>query len=134
LQCLHEDYEDFVCTSFHNEIFWYSDCTHIPVVGQMALSPSISSFACKFCHSPPLCVPNYLGWIYYVVHRLPSISRVTIHFEVHKHLIANGKCRGSMDEIKRLIVKEVNCMPNAKIYLISLGASKTFLATYLLDG
>jgi hypothetical protein len=38
-----------------------------------------------------------------------------------------------MDETKRLIVKEVNCTPNAKILTITLSVSKTFLAKYLLD-
>jgi hypothetical protein len=38
-----------------------------------------------------------------------------------------------MNEIKRLIVKEVDCMFDAKISLILLGANKTFLATHLLD-
>jgi len=67
------------------------------------------------------------------VHRLPLISRTTIHFKVHKHLVANGKCKESMDEIKRLIIKEVDCTPDAKTSMISLGVNKTFLATHLLN-
>ncbi len=67
------------------------------------------------------------------MHRLPLISRATIHFEVHKHPIVTSKCKESMDEIKRLIVKEVDYTLDAKISLISLGASKTFLATHLFD-
>jgi hypothetical protein len=39
----------------------------------------------------------------------------------------------SMDEIRRLIVKEVDHTPNARIFMISLGANKTFLTTHLLD-
>ncbi len=64
------------------------------------------------------------------MHRLPTITRATIHFEVHKHPMADGKCREFMDEIKRLIIEEVDHTPNAKILL---GAGKTFLATHLLD-
>ncbi len=67
------------------------------------------------------------------MHRLPSISRTTIHFRVHKHLVANGKCKESMDEIKRLIIKEVDCTLDAKISMISLGVNKTFLAMHLLN-
>ncbi len=67
------------------------------------------------------------------MHRLPLISRTTIHFKVHKHLVANGKCKESMDEIKRLIIKEVDCTPDAKTSMISLGVNKTFLATHLLN-
>ncbi len=67
------------------------------------------------------------------MHRLPSIFRTTIHFKVHEHFVANGKCKESMNEIKRLIVKEVDCMFDVKISLILLGANKIFLATHLLD-
>jgi hypothetical protein len=56
-----------------------------------------------------------------------------IHFGVHKHPMANGKCKESVDKTRRLIAKEVNRTPNAKIFAILLGASKTFLATHLLD-
>jgi hypothetical protein len=38
-----------------------------------------------------------------------------------------------MDEIRRLIVKEVNHTPNVKISMILLGVNKTFLAMHLLD-
>jgi hypothetical protein len=47
--------------------------------------------------------------------------------------MADGKCKESMDETKRLIVEEVNHMFDAKIYVISLGATKTFLPMHLLD-
>jgi len=46
--------------------------------------------------------------------------------------IANGKCQESVEAIKRLIIKEVDCMPYAKISSISLSVSKTFLVSYLL--
>jgi hypothetical protein len=131
LQCLHDDFENFVRTNFCNEIFWCSECTHILVIGQMSLCPSTFSFACKFCHFPPLCVVDRPRQIYYIVHRLPTIIIATIHFRVHKHLVANGKCRESMDKTKRLIAKEINCMPNAKIFIILFGANKTLLATHI---
>jgi hypothetical protein len=38
-----------------------------------------------------------------------------------------------MDEIKRLIIKEVDCTLDAKISMISLGVNKTFLAMHLLN-
>jgi hypothetical protein len=38
-----------------------------------------------------------------------------------------------MDKTVRLIVEEVECTPNVKIYVISLGANKAFLATHLFD-
>jgi hypothetical protein len=45
----------------------------------------------------------------------------------------NGKSRESMDEIRRLIVKEVDHTVNAKISVILLGANETFLVMHLLD-
>ncbi len=39
----------------------------------------------------------------------------------------------SLDEIKRLIIKEVDCTLDAKISMILLGVNKTFLATHLLN-
>ncbi len=38
-----------------------------------------------------------------------------------------------MDETKRLIIKEVNHTPNAKISTISPSVSNTFLVTHLFD-
>ncbi len=99
----------------------------------MALFPSVFSFACKFCHSLPLCVADCLGQIIYIMHRLPLITRVAIHLGVHKHHVADGKCRESMNEIIRLIIEEVDRTPDVKISVISLGASKTFLTMHLLD-
>ncbi len=67
------------------------------------------------------------------MHRLPSISRAVFHFGVHKYLVLNCKSKESMDEIRRLIVKEVDHTLNAKISVILLDANKTFLAIHLLD-
>jgi len=61
------------------------------------------------------------------------MSRATIHLGVHNHLIVDGKCQESVEETRRLITKKVDRTPNAKISLISLSATNTFLASYLLD-
>jgi len=61
------------------------------------------------------------------------MSRVAIHLGVHNNLVANGKCWESIKETRRLIAEEVECMLNAKIFSISLNASRTFLASYLFD-
>jgi len=106
---------------------------HIPILGQMTMIPSSSSLGCKFCHSFPFCVANYSGWIYYVVHRFQSMSRAMIHLGVHNHLIADGKCWEFVEEIRRLIIEEVDPTPNTNISSISLSVSKT-LASYLFDG
>jgi len=133
LCCVQDNYENFVHIASHNEMFWCSEYTHILVIGQITMSPSTLSFVCKFCHVPPICVMDYNGRIYYGVHRLQSISRAVIHLGVHKHPMVDGKCREFVNKTKRLITEEVNCMLDAKIFVISLSASKTFLATHLLD-
>ncbi len=56
-----------------------------------------------------------------------------IHPGLHKHLVVDGKCRESTDETRRLIIEEVDHTPYAKIYVILLNASKTFLVMHLFD-
>ncbi len=57
-----------------------------------------------------------------------------IHFGVYNHLIADGKCWESIEDTRRLITKEVDCMLDAKTSSISLNANKTFSANHLLNG
>jgi hypothetical protein len=98
----------------------YSNCrSNIPTL-------STSSLGCKFCHAPPHCIISYNGIIYYVVHKLHSLSRMAIHLGIHNHLIMDGKCKESLEEIRRLIVEEVNHTPDMKMSLIFLSVSKTF--------
>jgi hypothetical protein len=47
--------------------------------------------------------------------------------------MVDGKCKEFVDETKRLIAEEVNPIPDAKIFTISLSVSKTFLATHLFN-
>jgi len=47
--------------------------------------------------------------------------------------MVDGKCKKFVDETRRLIAKEVNPMPNVKIFAISLSVNKTFLITYLFE-
>ncbi len=48
-------------------------------------------------------------------------------------LLANGKCKKTLDESKKLIEEEVNRTLNAKIFAIPLNASKSFLAKHLFN-
>jgi hypothetical protein len=41
--------------------------------------------------------------MYYVIHILQSLSRVAIHLGTHKHLIAKGMCRETLEKIKVLV-------------------------------
>ncbi len=67
------------------------------------------------------------------MHRLIIITKMVIHFGVHKHLMVDGKCREYVNKISRLIIEEVNHTLDAKIHAILWGVNKTFLATHLLD-
>jgi hypothetical protein len=99
----------------------------------LSLEPSTSTFllGCNFFHAPPFYVVDYSGRIYYVVHRLQFMSRTVIHLGVHNHHVTNEKCQKFIEEIRRLITKEVDCTLNAKISTISLNANKMFLVSYL---
>jgi hypothetical protein len=99
----------------------------------MQLIPFASLLGCKFCHVFPFCISSYNGKIYYVVHKLQSLSIVVIHLGVHNHPAADGECMESLEETKRLIVEEVNWTPDTKMFTISLSANKTFLARHLLN-
>lgn len=67
--------------------------------------------------------------MYYVIHKLDTFSRASIHLNTHVHLIANDKCREALEKIKGLIEVEVFCTPNA----IALVANKTFLFHHLFN-
>ncbi len=64
---MQDDYENFVHFASHNENFECSECAHISLVGEMALTLLASLFGWKFCHAPPSYVGYYNGWIYYVM-------------------------------------------------------------------
>ncbi len=58
---------------------------------------------------------------------------MAIHLGVHKHLIADGKYKEFVYKTRRLIAKEVDCMLDAKIFVISLNVSFTLLAKHMFD-
>ncbi len=81
----------------------------------------------------PTTTFGYNGIIYYVVHKLHFFSRMAIHLGIHNHLIMDGKCTESLEEIRRLIVEEVNHTHDMKMSLIFLSVNKTFLARHLFN-
>ncbi len=50
-----------------------------------------------------------------------------IHLGVHNHFGADGKCKESLEETRRLIAEEVVCMLDVKMFAISMTVSKTWL-------
>jgi hypothetical protein len=67
LRCVQDDCENFVHST--SQTFWCGECAHILILVQMIMVPSIFLFKCKVCHTPPFCVMDCSGWIYYVVNR-----------------------------------------------------------------
>ncbi len=130
-QCLghlHYDYNCFIHFNVHNETVWILKSAHIPVKKQIVLGPFTTSLGCKFCNSLPFCVNDYKGQIFYVVHKLYSISKPTIHLGVHLHPIGDIKYKKTMEETKMLIEEEVNQTLDMKTSTISLSAIKYFFA------
>ena len=58
-------------------------------------------------------------------------SRACIHLGHHRHPVATGQCRESMETITGLIASEVQKTPTAKNSAIALAASKEFMDTFL---
>jgi hypothetical protein len=56
-----------------------------------------------------------------------------IHLGFHKYPIAVGKCKESMRETKRLIVKKVHYIADVKIFSITLGVNNIFLTRHLFN-
>ncbi len=71
--------------------------------------------------------------MYYVDHKFPKFSRVVIHLGTHAHLIANGKCRKSFQDMKNMIVNEVCRVSTAITSAIVLSTNKIFLSCYLFN-
>jgi tyrosine-protein phosphatase YwqE len=67
------------------------------------------------------------------MHKLQSLSKVIIHLGVHNHLGADGKCKESLEETKRLIAEEDICMLDVKMFVISMTINKTLVRHLLND-
>jgi hypothetical protein len=101
----------------------------IPVGGE---HPPNSTPVCKVCHTPPVCVELCPAKIFHVTCRDPNVTRVAIHLGSHKHLVSDGTCQETFDHMYECIGEQVLRTPNAKNFAIMLGASKIFLADYLI--
>ena len=84
------------------------------------------------CHTPPVCVELCIAKIFHVTSRDPDVTRAAIHLGSHRHLVSNGTCQETLDRMYKCISEQVLRTPNAKNSTILLGASKIFLADYLI--
>jgi hypothetical protein len=71
--------------------------------------------------------------MYYVIHKLQSLSRVMIHLGTNEHHVIKGMCKESLEEIKVLVEGKFYRTPDVKVFVIALNASKTFLAHHLFN-
>ncbi len=71
--------------------------------------------------------------MYYVIQKLQSLWRIVIHLNTHEHLVAQGMCRESLEEIKVLVEGQVSRTLDANFFAIALNESKAFLAHHLFN-
>ncbi len=71
--------------------------------------------------------------MYYVIHKLQSLSRTMIHLGTHEHLVVEGMCKESLEEIKVLVEGQVSCTHYAKIFAIASNANKAFLVHHFFN-
>jgi hypothetical protein len=71
--------------------------------------------------------------MYYVVHKLDTLSQVAIHLGMHEHHVKEGINKESLDEIKLLVEGEVSHTRDAKNSTIAVVANKIFLAQHLFN-
>ncbi len=71
--------------------------------------------------------------MYFVIHKFQSLLRVAIHLGTHEHLVVEGMCKQSLEEIKVLVEGQVSCTLDAKCFAITLNGSKSFLAHHLFN-
>jgi hypothetical protein len=46
--------------------------------------------------------------MYFVIHKFQSLLRVAIHLGTHEHLVVEGMCKESLEEIKVLVEGQVS--------------------------
>jgi hydroxylamine reductase (hybrid-cluster protein) len=64
-------------------------------------------------------------FIYYFVHKLDTLLKVVIHFNIHTHLVENNICGEILEEIKGFVDKEVFHTPSGKNFSFDLFMSKS---------
>ena len=101
----------------------------IPVGGEHLPN---STLVCKVCHTPPVCVELCSAKIFHVTSRNPDVICAAIHLGSHRHPVSDGTCQETLDRMYKCIGEQVLRTPNAKNSAKLLGASKIFLADYLI--
>ncbi len=123
VSCAMEDCPSLLRNGKPNDIHWEGviNYTFLP----KHVPPSHSIIVYKFYNIPFLCVSICDVRIYYVVHKLPNMTRACIHFGLHNHLVSNGDYCESIEITKELVRCELEKNPRATISAITLVANKT---------
>lgn len=89
---------------------------------------------------PPSYANSTISILHQQLQRLNLLHcpKTLIHFKsnnlgVHLHLVANGKCKKVVEEIKMLIEKEVNQTPDVKTLAIAFNTKKSLLVKHLFN-
>ncbi len=124
----------FVCSinSMHNEITWNANSTKT-----WRTIITILDCCCIHCllplHYTSILRVGLLDIDVLCCHKLQSLTWTSIHFGMHIHLVAHGKCWKITCQIKDMVRKEVNQTPNTNAFVITLASNKTFLFKHLLN-
>lgn len=124
----------FVCSinSMHNEIAWNANSTKT-----WRTIITILECCCIHCllplHYTSILRVGLLDIDVLCCHKLQSLTWTSIHFGMHIHLVAHGKCWKITCQIKDMVRKEVNQTPNTNAFVITLASNKTFLFKHLLN-
>ena len=88
---------------------------------------------CKYCKVIPSCLGVCHCKLFYVVSKDSNISRACIHIGTHKHPVAKGDCRDTMDQIREEIKVQVANTLSAKASTIGIVVGKELLMKGLIN-
>ncbi len=109
-----------------NEVHWDIGATDNAVLPNH-VPPPHSIIVYTFCKTPPLCVSICDAKIYYVVHKLPNMTKICIHFDSHNHHVSSGNCHESIEITKELVRQKVEKNSSAATSIIALATSKKIM-------
>jgi hypothetical protein len=93
LRCQNDSYPLFQHFFVCNEVFWSEDSLQLLISRYCFMKSPICTISYKFCNSSLTYLQTYSSRMYYVVHKFPNLSRITIHLGTHAHPIIDGKCK-----------------------------------------
>ena len=123
LQC-QNDYYDYMHRNggMRNSTEWASSTHLLFVIGDVA--PARSTFECKVCQSPPMCIILCHARILYVHSTSTKMSRACIHLGMHDHHVFNDICHESLDMTYQCVANKVLKTSIATNSAIVLDANK----------